>query len=716
MAGYVARIRKIVLATFLVMVTSNRAIAAAGADDAVADALPVDVAQEQEMKTGTGERVDAAEERWVEEGSPDFAAEETAVETHLLAGGFAGYRFFSVDGFGGRAAEYERLKSNPTFGATLNRLGRDLKLAVDGSFLNDEDYYGDVLFDYQGYYRFHLRTESLFHNLDHEPVFSPAFSLGGNDYVPSDLDPAARYGVKVEQDLAAFRYKLGNYPVHLNLGYWRLLRDGNAQLRFADSAFESPAGTTNTIFSTTRRIERQTHEATIGADAHLGPVDVVYSFLVREFDDRIATPRDFFPARVIRSQQVRDAGVQEHNGDPESRFLAHTVKIHTSLTGGIVGAASYTYGRRSNISSSADIRGNDQARDTIHGVAGDIVYTPIREFSLALKYRRQEIDRETPAEIIHAFSIPATVAVRPPLDTEKDTAAVTLSFRPTNLLTLKGEYRGEFLRRDNVAFWNQPTVAVTKALPEDTTLHRGTFSVLSRPLKGMRLNLGYAYTAVDNPSYGSSSEAKHEGEILASYTRAGRWGATANYRLIREKNDQTSMTTLPLITAPVTLLLPRDGTTSHFATSLWFSPLERLTIGGSYALLRKAADQTVLFSGVISGSQAATNFTSQAQVISVNGSYQLNEKLDLSLVLQHVHSFSEFDPELKSVGVSDTSGIKEISRVRTIENSLSARADYHLTKHFSCALDYTYRDYDNRESTLGEGTVHVVTAMLKTLW
>jgi hypothetical protein len=76
-----------------------------------------------------------------------------------------------------------------------------------------------------------------------------------------DRNPGDRYGVRVEQDLARFRYKIARFPVHLNLGYWRMVKEGNSQLRFADHAFE---GTPNTIYSQTREIDRQTHEGDRG--------------------------------------------------------------------------------------------------------------------------------------------------------------------------------------------------------------------------------------------------------------------------------------------------------------------------------------------------------------------------------------------------------------------------------------------------------------------
>lgn len=656
------------------------------------------------------------------------------VEIHSLWGGFSGYRFLSIRNFGGRAAEYDYLHSGFTGGAHFDRLGPELKYALEGSYLNDRDYHGDLVFDYQGYYRFHLRTESLFHNLDHERLFAPAFNSRdafGNQagYLPLDLDPAGRYGIRVEQDLAALRLKLKDYPMHLNLGYWRLLREGTSQLRFADHAFE---GTTtppnppnpvyaNTIYSRARAVDRRTHEGTIGLDTHLGPVDLIYTFQIRQFEDLKETPRDNYIERVdVTNTLVRFAGLQQHNEDPDSRFMAHTVKLHTSLAGGITGAASYSYGRRENQSRLTDIKGADQVVATLQNMAGDVTYTPCRQFSAAVKYRRQEVDTDTPAALASAFATPAaTVVVRPALDSRKDTVTVTLALRPVDLLTIKGEYRGEFLHRDNIT--NGPPELSWK-LPENSALHRGSLTILSRPLKGLRLKVQYSYTAADNPSYGNSFAENHEGQLLATYAGSKRWGITANYRAFRESNDQITRSTIDFPLSPLTfstfpIPLSRDRAGNNATATVWVAPLDRLTITGSYGLLRTVTDQQVLLSSITPGVLNAANFTSQAQIYGVNAAYHVDERLDLSLALQQVRAFSEFAPASAVVSAaSDTSGVTDISRLKTVESSLSARADYHLSRNLSCSVDYTYRDYDDKTSSLFDGTVQTIMAYLSAKW
>ncbi len=697
----------------------------------LAENLPASAAEGTAVGPAEKPAETAAEEFATEEEAPP----ETPVETHNLARVFAGYRFVGTDASGGRAAEYDYLHSSAVGGLTVNSLGKDLKLAVEGGYLNDKDYHGDLLTDYRGEYRLHLRTESLFHNLDHEQL-GPSTILGGPGvgatsfiFNANDLDPTGRYGIKVEQDLAQFRYKIHDYPIHINVGYWRMVKDGASQLRFADVAFETPDP--NTVKAQSRRIDRETQEGNAGLDAHLGPLDLIYTFQVRQFRDNAGIPRDIFvfPRIFGGVTPVGTSQLQEHNEDPDSRFYSHTVKLHTSLTGGVVGAASYTYGRRENLSSLTGVSGANQTTNTLQNAAGDFSFTPCKWFSASLNYRRQEVSRDTPTTLVSSYAVSPNVAVRPAVDTQKDLALATLSLRLLNdHLTVKGEYKGEFQHRDNTQSW---LFAGDSNMPEHSALHRGTLTLISRPTRRLRLKALYGYSVIDHPSYGNAFAEKHEGQLLATYALAKRAGLTASYRVTRESNDQISrpgLTTFPAFPLPPTALVvdgnpprqfAREKRTSNTSVSLWVAPVERLTISGSYGLLWNKVEQGVLFSSLVSGSDAAASYSSRAQLYAINAVYQLNDRLDLSLALQQVRSLSRFDPAFKAVTIIpgwDTSGVKVISEARTVESSLSARGDYRLSKNSSCTVDYSYRDYDNENAAFFNGTVQTVMAYLTVKW
>lgn len=621
----------------------------------------------------------------------ELAPYETEVETHRLFEAAAGYRFVGTDGFGGRAAEYEHLRSSFAGGARFVHSGKALKLNIDGAYLNSEDYLAHLVFDYAGYYRFDFRTEALFHNLDHETlaISQPPFS---------DADPSALYGITTRQDAVRFRYKLHDYPIHLNLGHWLIDREGSAQLRFSDFSFISPVST-HTFRS--QRIDRTTQEGSAGFDAHLGPVNLLYSFQIRQHDEKVGNPFDTFNAQL---------GPSEHNVTPESLLYSHTVKLYSSLAGGLTGAASYSYERSENRSSLTQVLGVDQAKDTVHNAAGDFTYAPCAWFSTAVRYRHQEVERERPSTLLVSSLPGGAVDVRPLFDTVRDIISTNVTIRPNTILSVNGEYRVSFLRRDDVAAggWN---------LPGDSQTHNGTLTLLLRPVKGLRLRGLYGYTATDNPSYGATPEQKHEGQLLASYTHTGRWGITAQYRIARDWNDSITRATGPFDGSPsVTYHLPYRRLVTHAAAGGWLSPSERLTLSGHLGFLRNYTDRAVLFASAFNGNQAGSDYVTEGNLYSLNATYRATDNLDLSLALQELRSRAEFKPAALTDGGISTAGVTQLSRVRTIERSLSARTDYRLTNNLSCTLDYSYRDYDNRDGAAGEGTVHLVTALVTTRW
>lgn len=631
--------------------------------------------------------------------SVELPLSESKVETHIIRKASAGYRFFSYDGYGGRAARYEDLHSGPVLSGQYTLLGKDHKFLLDGTFLSDNDYTGDLAYDYMGLYRLHFRTDSMYHNLDNLSVNFPAFVLGGRSYsaVPSDI--SSTYGIRTEQDLASMRIKAGNYPIHLNMQYWRMLKNGASQLRFSDHAF----GTPGVIYSKNRYINYETHEGKIGFDAHLGQFDIIYDFTARQFQNHNTPPFDTYASR--------GGGSYEHNEVPDSKFFSHTVKVHTEQTGGIVGAASYSISKRTNLSSLNQVSGVNGLSDTIQTAAGDLVYTPCKEFSLAVRFRHQEIDRDTATLSVPSFTS-TTVVANQGLDRQKDVVATVLSIRPIDAVTIKGEYRGEFIHRENTDSWSPAGIAVAGvSIPEHSDRHRGVVTVLTRLFKGLRLKARYSYTTVSQPEYGMSFDSRHEGQLLATYSLKDRFGVTANYQVSREENNSKAVAT----STSELMEIGRKRKNVSATGSVWGTLLDgKLSVTGTAGLIRATSDQSALFSVMTMNSVTATNYTSQSLLYGVTVSLRPVDRLSTSASLQQIRSYAEFDPTATS-GVT-TYGIKEYSSLKTVENAISLNNEYQLLKNVSCGLMYVFKEYKNDRDSQYDGSVHSVTASLTAKW
>jgi len=654
---------------------------------------------------------------------------ETAVEcgTPTTVSAQAGYRFITPDGGIAAASPYGRLKSGVAGGFSAARLGTDLKLALDGTFLHEDDYHSELFFDYSGLVRIHADSEALWHNLLREQIVVNPNLLPGSLITLNDKDAGRTYGMRVATNLVETRIKLGNNPFHLNFGYWELHKEGNEQLRFSDQYFGQTNLQTdrqNSVTSESRRIDRTTREGVLGLDGHLGPVDISYGFRIRDFINNAADSRATF------NNNISDAAIgqpQAHDVIPDSRVTTHSIKLFTDLSGGLVGSAAYSLVQRENNGGHGDAVPSRSPSDTIHAVAGDLSYTPFRELSVALKYRHREINRETPANTVNPFGLagPVSLSVLPAIDTVRDTVSLITTIRPVQKMTLRLEYLAELESRSNVWERNPQTNSLPIGLHDDSRqTHTGSASFLWNPAKELKLNASYSYAVSDNPAYGTSFSDRHNGKLAATYTHSGIWGVTGTY-LVQYESGESRATTVS--TVPVAnYVLPRNSRSDSANASVWFSPVQRLTLTGNYSYLVAKSDQTMLLSELITtpNPQVVGSYRSTAHVYGIDAMYALNDALDLSVALQQVRSKSRFDLPFRSftlvdsngnIILGDTVGISDLSKIDSTETGISTRMDLRITALIGCVLEYGYRRYDSGNPSI-DGSVHTTMLQLKARW
>lgn len=654
----------------------------------------------------------------------DGAALERTTEPQRFAAARAGYRFITPLDVPSAAAPYTRLKSGMTGGMTAGTIASDLKLDVEAAFLHEDDYHAELFLDFGGMSRLHLESMALWHNLLREPL-TPGL------LTPRELDAGAGHGIRTTISQVDGRIKLGNNPLHLNLGYWELSREGSRQLIFSDHAFDDKPLNINSIISRTSRVDTVTREGNIGLDGHLGFLDLSYGFRIRDFTSRAPDNRDVFIGRAGLLP-----GSQAHDVIPESRVTSHSFKLFTDMSGGLVGSASYVLTQRENSADRGDARPSSHPADTLHSVAGDLSYTPLRSLSFALKYRRLEIDRDSPLTVFHPFSQvqanpSGVLPVRPSSDTVRDSVTLSGTYRPSNTTYYRLEYQAQLESRTNLP--DRLDLGNPAALRSDNRrTHTAKANLSWKPCKDIKLNATYSYDSCDNPAFPASFSDRHTGKLFLSYNRSGRWGATAGYLVSRENGIIGTSTVTPEASQIVTpsgaadFRLPRENRNNSVNTSVWFSPLERLTITASHSFLQSDTDQTILFTTQSPGSLAAGNYRTAAHVYGIDAAYALSEQLDVSLGLQQVRSNSRFSVQPDSAyTVLDTSsgtlttfttaGITGLTRLDTTETGIAARADWRLGKHVGCALDYSFRLFDSG-NPLFDGAVHATSLALTARW
>lgn len=612
-------------------------------------------------------------------------------DKHSSASLFTGYRFISPDGATALANPYGVNRSGASGGFVAAMMGHELKLRADGQFLHPDDYQSELFLDYVGIFRLELEGQSLHHNLLRSPLPEP-FTIPNPTapnwihYSSSPSPSDAELGVTSRQERADLRVRFGNFPGHLSLGYWRFAQEGFDQLVASDFDWTPPATSASYTFSDiTRRIEQETHQGQIGLDANLGPVGLAYSFRIRDFSS--SAPLINLPFTVAVPT--------------ESRVTAHTVKLFSNLSGGLTAAAAYSITQRENTSQRNDLAYAGRPRDTIQQFSGDLAYTPLRQLTMAFKYRHHELDRETPATIYSG-----TTAVRPGTSSVRDSLSLTSVWRPDRQLTLRGEYRADLISRDNV--WSPLTATTSQTVSDESNqLQSATIAALWRPWRATRINASYSYSTNNRPGTLYDYDRRHSGSLLADWSMGGRWGANLHYRATADRNRQTSSTAwYPNQTT--SLVTPRNSLIQSAGSSIWFSPLQRLVLTANYGLLTFDAEQALLLTPV-AGSYLTGRYSSRGHVYGLDGMYALNDQWDISASLQQVRSSARFSMP------STVPAIGSYTRLDTTESSATARIDWRFAKQFGCMLDYRFSAYRANERQYN-GDIHSTTVALTARW
>ena len=656
-------------------------------------------------------------------GEKTVASAPQGSEALRYAAARIGYRFLTPGGTAAAASPYTLLSPGVMGGIAAGNLEGDLKISTAATVLNQDDYHAELLTDYQGRYRLHLESEALRHNLPAELL--PPGEAGS--YLSKDHGPGASYGIRSTTSQANGRIRLGNLPFHLELGYWQMDREGQEQLRFSDYYFGAP---NSIIQSDLRRIDSTTREGLAGFDAMLGPLGIAYEFRVRDFSSNAPLPRHPF---AVTAGGALIPGSQTHDTTPGSRVMSHTFKAYSDMSGGLSGSASYNLTERDNRGDGGDARPSSAPSTAVHSAAGDLSYTPLRELTLALKYRHQEIDRQSPATVIYPFiqtpaagpvpgvftPVTGQLLVRPSSSSVRDSIAASAIYRPDSRASLRLEYRAELESRDRLPDPQSPGSPVT-AGGDSRQTHTGKAEFSWRPRSGVRLNGSYAYSMCDNPATVAAFTEQHDGRISLSYTARGAWGATAFYRVRQESADSTVTTSSTL----TSYRLPRESRSSSSSASVWLSPLPRLTLTTSYAYQETSTEQTFLFSASPApgnGSpNVATDYAVSAHIYGIDAVYALSETFDVALAFQQILSRSRFFvPErpypLSTAGTSNTSGITALTSSEATETGVTTRFDWHISRSADLTVDYSYRQISS-EGPLPDGTLHATMLSLLVRW
>ncbi len=623
---------------------------------------------------------------WVSPAAAEQAASEKNSEAQSTeAADFegrvgVGYRWMTHSG-GPIAGEYDLIKSSATGALDLEYDPLPHRFLIESYFLNNKDYFGEMDYAYRDVVIFNGYARDMFHNLNHYN-FGPASTTPGVTF--TDKDPGAEYGISNQMRKAFIRFKTPDFPFHLYAEVVTIDREGTVQQRFLRE-FEGQA----TKVSESRDIDWNTQQVRVGANSHLGPVEVDYSHLEKKFE--VVGNQELFDVYPPSTTQV------PHNLTPDLKSSSDTIKLHSSYSGRLVLAGTYSNGDKKNEDSGAKVN--------FWNSAGDITYMPVAGLIMAVKYRHYNIDATNP-EVVNNVTPSGTIAVnvRDAISSSRDVITGTVRYRATDRLTLKGEYVADNTDRTNTALWD---------LPESTTKGTAKLGLAYRVMNRVTFKADYSQAKIDNPAYDTDPNKSQSGRVSLTWMPTSRFNTLLSYSAVRESRD--------LLGAPLGGG-SREASRDQGLASVTMLVGNQSSITVSYAYFRNKVDQTVtltdgtlppptttlvLDSGVPYDDVAHVGSIVLA-VAPVDGVY---------LTASGTRSYSRGNFDLAGAGaVTNTAGIGELSNMKVVDSTYAAGIEMQNSKYVSSELRYQYRRYDDQIDDTQDGTVKTVLATLSMRW
>jgi hypothetical protein len=652
-----------------------------------------------------------------------------------------GYRGFSVHGTPGRAGEFISQQSGPTLGTRILTTTGPLQLNLDGRYLSDDEFNIDAVLSTKSLVRLSLRSERFFHNLDHIPYDNgytgipdarnltgipgegsrpdstgAAASFNRRIYY-TDPNPNATYGLQIDLNEVKARVKCPDYPAHFNIAYWRFEKEGEKQQRFLDHRGASAGCGACHMQSKSRSVDMVTEEVKASVDAHAGFLDIVMEGLFRTFRERESTPVDrFYPGNIL-----------PHDETPDSKLREFSLKLNTAPSGGLVGSASFTIGKRENQSELAS-EGPIKAETDYTKTSADVTYTPNEKWTVSMRYRLLDMDSDNSDTLTRYANAPDSIPVREAIDITRAWYEGVVNYRPWRSLTLKAELRREDIERDlgPGAGWE---------LPEEEIVTRVKLGFTSRLLEKSALKLSgwAALQRSDDPAYGTSAEESRELFLSATYAPAGRWGLAGSVGFLEEENDGRTVQQVDRnnLADVVNFDLARKHKQQRFNFGGWLIPADGVTLDLNYGFFRTAIDQDLLFGTDPHSANSSRNITVEdegadyrqsVQTVSLGATWTPRDDLSCRLEGYHIRSKAYFSPEFyrdgleyvngSFVGVSSSADLRDISKVNIVQNGIKGRVSWQIDDNLTCGLEATFDDYDEKGNNIFDGSVQSYMASL----
>jgi len=374
-----------------------------------------------------------------------------------------------------------------------------------------------------------------------------------------------------------------------------------------------------------------------------------------------------------------------------------TIKVHTSHTGRIAAAVTYSAGDRKNKDSGA--------KADFTNAAGDISWIPTKDVTVAVKYRHYEVDASNPDTVssVGLFG-PTTYAVRNAINYQKDILTGLVRYRATKDLTVRGELGFENLNRD--VWTGDPSGSWALDDKVKKTLARlgATYLLTNRIMLRGDLSRQSATVPANSVDY-TYPETSDQARLTVTWVPKPWLNMLVSGSTVREERSA--------LNAP--FADKRTAERDRLLGSFTFLVGKATSVTPSYSFFQNKQNGPIAYTDPTTAITAETGvpYADTAHVAALTVSHSMSDSLVITADVGKSWSRGSW----QNTGVvAGSDGIADLTNVKLVQTTASADVAVMVSKALGYNLRYQIRRLDDKLDDTQDGTNQIALATLTLKW
>lgn len=555
------------------------------------------------------------------------------------------YHFYSTDGNRGKVGEYDVLHSGAE--TTFDLKGSSGRNYVDmnGRMLdeNDQSYYLNL--DLNRSLRSDFSYIRFQHYLDHDQLRNQDFT---KDYNTGEANKLVISELKTNNTLLLPSLPFVKFSLDMR-SYQKL---GHRQATTVGKCSECH------VTSRNKRLNSSINDISPGMELSLGPATITYNHVLRSFTEHGAAPManygdgaSFFYVK----------GWSPYSLVPDSELNVDTATVRSALPWDSTAYVTVQHGKRENLETHTNASFNSMAT---------------RLSKYFSKYLTCDV-------YYNSYSLENKSSDGIDIDTER--GGLDLTMHPVRNSGLTCSYQWQDIDRDN-------------SDPNSTRKHIWRITWNQRILKKLRYNLKYEKIRVNEPLV--MRDQSIQGLVQTALPKKeDTYYATLTWSLLYNLTLTTNLRFADLRNSRY----DSDEEQWEYGLSLWYVPLERLTLTGAYTLARNKVNSSgSLKTYHLNGAEGLFQYDdipydSRSQSWSLSAAYRLTTRMHLTGDVTYIDSIADFDKHAAGQNIGGFSDLS-IGQMQT-----SVGVVYACNKHLTLHSRFMYREYNDYEQNYFDG-------------